>query len=312
MTIRTITADAARAICADDEAEHLPYRTLTEAGRAAVAQWVHATAREPERQVLDAWYTAAEDAAGDAGVDEDVIVEMRGMVTASGRPETLRLGDAELEWRVEMDDVSIAIDSLRGERVPLYRRYPRQTEPQPAHVEMDEDGEVSADYSGEIGGAVPMSVWHHRTLRWSVPADVRGAALADLLESAEVRTLLARIHAGHAVEWDGSNHAGLLSEDAHEASEALQALLDAELEDERAPVWQVGDWLPDSLGTYWTDEPLDKAVAQLERAAEDDGVVLDGSIRDELLARALHRHEDGDAITDAQRQALIDAGMIDA
>ena len=71
--------------------------------------------------------------------------------------------------------------SLRAELAPLYCRYPHQTEPQPAYVQLDEDGDVTTGYSGEIGGGVPAHVWHGRTLRWTVPASVQGDVLADLL-----------------------------------------------------------------------------------------------------------------------------------
>lgn len=72
-----------------------------------------------------------------------------------------------------MSTITIHTDTLRGHAAPLYHQYPQQSQPQPAYIEITEDGDVSAGYSGEIGGAVPMAVWHHRTLRVPVHAAMR-------------------------------------------------------------------------------------------------------------------------------------------
>jgi len=100
--------------------------------------------------------------------------------------------------------VTLDLSNLRDSLAPLFHRYPRQTSPQGAHVELGEAGAVSADWNGEIGNGVPVAVYHKLTLRWSVPSAVSGAALADYLE-VDGLALLERVHAGHATQWDGSN-----------------------------------------------------------------------------------------------------------
>lgn len=99
-TYRTITAAEAASICADDSAESLPFRDLTDAGKAAVAAWIETSARFPHQQNLGAWIDAARDSAGNCGADEDVVIEMKAHQTASGRTETLSLNGAEIEWLV--------------------------------------------------------------------------------------------------------------------------------------------------------------------------------------------------------------------
>lgn len=111
-----------------------------------------------------------------------------------------------------------------GRTLPLYKRYPGQSQPQRAHIELDEEGTVTAGINGEIGNAVPMDVWHGRTLRWSVSPYAFGPSLEDLINSPRVIELFERVHAGRTVEWDGSNHVGRLDEDAEAAALELEAI----------------------------------------------------------------------------------------
>lgn len=95
---RTITATEARAIMANDEVDNLPSRIINEAGRAAVADFINSAAAEPERHNLEAWFADAEQAANDAGEGEAIIIEMRGLHTASHNPRTLTLEDECFDW----------------------------------------------------------------------------------------------------------------------------------------------------------------------------------------------------------------------
>ncbi|TQV62730.1 MAG: hypothetical protein FNT15_05840, partial [Sulfurovum sp.] len=141
-------------------------------------------------------------------------------------------------------NITINTTNLRNELIPLYEKYSGQFNEQPAYVEMDEDGNVCADYSGEIGNAEPMSVWNGRTLQWSVDAAANGDSLADLLESAKVKSLLERVYQGHDVHWDGSNHVGRLNDDAEEASNALDEIFSpASGEYSVMEVWGAQDWI---------------------------------------------------------------------
>ena len=54
-------------------------------------------------------------------------------------------------------------EEIRAEFAPLYLRYSGQTNPQPAHIEIDpEEKTITAEANPEIGNAVPMNVWHGR------------------------------------------------------------------------------------------------------------------------------------------------------
>lgn len=215
--------------------------------------------------------------------------------------------------------VTLCADTLATLRdpsdlAPLYYRYPGQINPQPAHIEMDEDGEVSASWDGSTGGT-PAHVWHGRTLRWAVPANMRGIAVADLLEG-QALPLLQRVRAGHSVDWDGSNHRGHLTDDARDASEALESLC-YQLQDEQAdmaPVWDVGDWLftSCSLDQHWHHQPLADAVATIEADAQREGVTLVGDVAECLLSDAESKFDEGggDGLTAAHLAALVQSGRI--
>lgn len=215
-----------------------------------------------------------------------------------------------------MSTIIIHTDTLRGHAAPLYHQYPQQSQPQPAYITITEDGDVSTGYSGEVGGAVPMAVWHHRTLRVPVHAAMRGDALADLLESAEARALLERIHAGHSIEWDGSNHVGRLTDDATAALDELTTLVRDAGEDTSmlAEVWTADAWLwaaNELLDVWPVGETLDAAVERLEAEAADADVVIDGDIRQSLLDMAARMHEQGeDGLSREHLDALVDAGRI--
>lgn len=217
---------------------------------------------------------------------------------------------------MQTTNLTIDTDNLRGEIAPLYCRYPQQTNAQPAYVEMDEDGNVSADYSGEIGNAVPMAVWHKRTLRWAVSSSVRGDELADLLERDDVVALLERVYLGHSVEWDGNNHVGRLDDDAQTASEALDTIFGEEPNsgNDGSGVWDVGDWIGGAgLLDHWSGVPLDEAVSAIEDYAESEGIYLDGDVEEELLSLAASWIDRGERGLDAHHlRALVDDGRVSA
>ena len=105
----------------------------------------------------------------------------------------------------------------------LYHRYPNQINPQPCYLELDpEERTVKADWDGEIGGAAPMSVWHKRKYRYSIP--ILTATAANHLMRA-LLPLLEKVCAAYSCEWDGSNYVGKLDLDPQETIE-LEARID--------------------------------------------------------------------------------------
>lgn len=208
--------------------------------------------------------------------------------------------------------VTIDTSNLRGEIAPLYNRYSRQTNPQPAYVYLTEDGDVGADYSGEIGNSVPMAVWNNRTLHWGVKSDINGNLLADFLEN-EARPLLEKVHEGHEVDWDGNNHVGLLSDEAKIAAEQLQDMLDNLWQNGEGGVWKVDSWL-DGVGLLenWPEGiPLATAIADIESSASEENVVLDGDIEEYLLDSAENYFDrKPETLSWVHVKTLVDEGRI--
>ena len=212
-----------------------------------------------------------------------------------------------------MSTIKINTTNLRGELAPLYQRYPGQTNPQPAYIQIDEDGNVSAGYSGETGNAVPSTVWHRRTLQWPVQPSVRGDVLADFLDSPEIVALLERVHAGHQVEWDGNNHVGRLNDDAQAAAFEIESAIYSA--DDCVSVWDTAEWLFNlgSLADHWSGQPLATAVAEIEAVAINEAVYLNDDVEDALLdeaGRVYDRHPE--RLNRVHVDALHAAGHINA
>lgn len=210
------------------------------------------------------------------------------------------------QYTTDLDELRAKVpdlDALRAKAAPVYHRYPRQTSAQPAYIEMDEGGAVSVDWDSSIGNGAPMSVWHNRTLRWSIPNTLTGAALADFLGREDVQALLERIHAGHSVDWDGRNQVGRLTDDARNASYDLEGLCETTWDpDEHARIWPCAEFLPDlrplnaagnvtgwrdgdavglrinsetTLSADATDEEIATLAESLEAEAKDNGIILE-------------------------------------
>lgn len=105
----------------------------------------------------------------------------------------------------------------------LFRHYDGQSEPQPVYIELDTQNEtLSATYNGEIGNAVPATVYHGLDRRYGIPILTADAANRIMHEIAPFAD---RIIAGTTVEWDGSNNVAILNEDAQAAEEEIEELL---------------------------------------------------------------------------------------
>jgi hypothetical protein len=218
-----------------------------------------------------------------------------------------------------MSTITLNVASLRDERAPLSHTYHSQINPQPAYVEMTEGGEVSADWSGEIGNSTPAYVWHGRTLQFAVQHNISGEALADYLESDEGRARMQAIHDGHDVQWDGSNYCGRLNDEAQAAVERLEADL-AGLD--TVEIYTAAEWFENSpLLELWSSGTAAAAAKTLRDETDiniDAHQHLNASVIDieeyliELaagLADASLRYDEA-MINNAHLDALIDAGRV--
>ena len=122
------------------------------------------------------------------------------------------------------------IDNL-DDKAPLYFQYPQQCHTQPAYIALDcrGEGELSADYSGEIGNAVPIYIWNDLAIRWPIPAETGGLSLQALFEDADFLAICQRIVDGFEEVWDGSNFVGRFDEDAESAKEEAEAMISRNL-----------------------------------------------------------------------------------
>jgi hypothetical protein len=123
-------------------------------------------------------------------------------------------------------------------RTKTLTREPRDTSCRPRSWEdaallITESGRVIwsvRDWDG--GDGISVDEWHNRDLRFVI-ANAKGGAVKldtaalrhDLKPGGKLALLIDRIIAGHTVEWDGDNMVGRLTDDAREASEALEDAL---------------------------------------------------------------------------------------
>jgi hypothetical protein len=182
-------------------------------------------------------------------------------------------------------------------KAPLYHKYPRQFYPQGAYIEIDcKNDSVTADYNGEIGNAIPFSVYHGHDRRYGISPSISGNALAELMNSEEFKNLCQRIVDGYSSEWNGNNHVAVLDEDAQEAEEELIELIPSEDESsDFITVWDVDEYLDAVRGEItadMSDETLAQWVADVEASAENENVYVDGDIEEWAnMKRAEQRRE---------------------
>ena len=176
------------------------------------------------------------------------------------------------------------IKQLAGSQLPVYRQYPRQSHPQGAFIELDEYGVIYADYNGEISNAVPVDVWNNRAIRWPIDCALSGDEILALVE--DNLPLFERVYEGHSVEWDGSNHAGDLNDDASEAHDELLGILHGE--PASVEVWDASEYLfsMDDLPVVW---PAGQTLAECVERCDppiDSNHVIDGDFEEALIDRA--------------------------
>ena len=125
---------------------------------------------------------------------------------------------------------------------------------------------MSADWDGEIGNAVPASVWHGRARRYQLPSPY--LTREHIVEFMKDAAPLCEIVCDEYEErWNGSNHVGELTEEGEDAEFALRSMLESHRidSDYEIVVMDAGDWYEPCQ-----DEILDRLVS-----GEDAATVLD-------------------------------------
>lgn len=191
--------------------------------------------------------------------------------------------------------------ALRATLAPIYSRYRTESNPQPAYIEIDLEKEtVEADYSGEIGNAVPANVWHGLVRRIPVTPYAKGTVLAAFLESDELRTLVERMIAGFESVWNGNNYVSKMTPDATAAEDELERAAEAFFDPaDLVQVYSVDTFMETAMSTDedageielenvgtitadTSDADLQQFAAAIRKQAADAEIELDTSVSDWL------------------------------
>jgi hypothetical protein len=167
-----------------------------------------------------------------------------------------------------MEQVTFSFDFEADKKAPLFAQYDGQMQPQPAYIEVKPEARtVSADWSGEIGNAVPVTVWNNQELRFPVPANVRGSALIEFCE--EHKADFARICDGYSEEWDGSNYVGRYTKDAQDAQETIENAIERDLNDVIS-IEKIGIYLAEGGASLADEWPEGKSLKEAAAALYDE------------------------------------------
>ena len=89
-------------------------------------------------------------------------------------------------YEVIAEEYKIRVQHLDDDVLhPLWAQYDGQLTTQPAYIEFDTTtpyDELSADYSGEVGGGVPESVWNGKRRRYSISPHLTYVEINTLLD----------------------------------------------------------------------------------------------------------------------------------
>ncbi len=172
------------------------------------------------------------------------------------------------------------VPSKFEDAAPLYKKYPRQTNPQDAYIELDcRTGSLSADWNGVIGTAIPFSVYHGHERRYEISPYISGAQLTEFLNDPETVALAQRIIDGYESVWNGNNHVAALTEDAQEAEEELINRIPDTEHIEPVTIWDE-EYCYEArkeITAETSDDDLDKWVSEIEEAAaaENGAIEID-------------------------------------
>lgn len=103
---------------------------------------------------------------------------------------------------------------------PVFYQYQNQCFPQRAYLEIDPSKcttniKCYADYTGEIGNAVPVAVWHDLVFRIPVAPEVWRKGLKDLEQDERFITLVGQLVDSWEEVWNGNNYVGKHDRDTY-------------------------------------------------------------------------------------------------
>jgi hypothetical protein len=125
-----------------------------------------------------------------------------------------------------------------------------------------------------------MDVYHGHAGHYLLNTVPNALHAAELFETGEGRDLVERIMEGYDSEWDGRNMVGVFTEDAREAFEDLERLIDIEqepggaLSGEGVTMYSAYEWFKESPPEAEMLTSIDLIETDLREEAEDEGVIL--------------------------------------
>jgi len=191
--------------------------------------------------------------------------------------------------------VEIIFDDDVDDALPLYRKYPGQSEAQKAYVEINCKNEtLDAAYDAEIGNAVTMDEHHGHVLSFECRNSLSGDEVMQLLES--ILPMAQRVIDGYTSELDsrGDNMVGRFTDDADSAIDEITAAIAFDAADDMDyGVWSAENFLlndtPDELGITGksTDDELDAIARELtaDAASYNPPILADP---DEIASELCH------------------------
>jgi hypothetical protein len=191
---------------------------------------------------------------------------------------------------------TINIDVTSHSLAPLYRRFNDASPPQPAFLQLNpENGHVS--FGVRPDHVITAAEEKGQLLRWPILPEIRGSHCLAVAEA--LRPLLQTVQNGYYEQLDDSDKSellfiGLLDEEAERARDRIGTLV-THLIDRRNPDHVcavcypedfIRDWIAQhgEIGPSTTDEQLDQLARDYLHAAADEGVFVDGSLRDALTS----------------------------
>lgn len=143
-----------------------------------------------------------------------------------------------------MTTLNIKFAASTAKRFPVYAKYEGQHQAQPAYLELDIcDGSLTADYSGEIGNAVPVRVWNNLILRFSLMPETTAEEVARIIE--ENKETFQKILDGSKSEWNNSNWVGKFTDETKEIINEISQL-DPFVCDVQGGLIELSEWIAEN------------------------------------------------------------------